>query len=75
VSWISFFKLGCLQRLARFGSAEPTDLDVDDLEMLGLAVDVQVRKVIDRNMQTAGEDQQSRDRILQGVRRKRFVKA
>jgi hypothetical protein len=73
-SWISFFKLGCLQRLARLGSPHPNDLDVDDLEMLGQGIDVYLRAVLDRAICGAGYGRQETKRVLAGARRKKFVK-
>jgi len=73
-SWISFFNLGCLDRLKRFGSSEPTVLDVDDLEMAGMGIDFYLRDTLDRILRGAGVQQQKVDKIFAGVRRKRFVK-
>jgi hypothetical protein len=74
-SWMTFFNLGCLHRLSRFGRTLPTDMDVDDLEMLGQAVDVYLRDVLDRALRGAGLDQEAVQQVFQGAKRKKFVKA
>jgi len=73
-SWISFFRLGCLQRLARFGSSMPTDLDLDDLEMLGQAIDVYLCDVLDHVLRGHGLSDKQVERVFAGSRRKKFVK-
>jgi len=75
VSWITLFKLGCLQRLMRFGNASPTDLDVDDLEMLGRGVDLYLREILDRVLRGEGLSAREAESILSKSKRKRFVKA
>jgi hypothetical protein len=74
-SWISFFNLGCLQRLTRFGKTTPTDMDVDDLEMLGQAIDVYLRDVLDRVLRGAGFDADKVQQVFTAAKRKKFVKA
>jgi hypothetical protein len=73
-SWISFFNLGCLQRLARLGSVTPAELDVDDLEMFGLAVDGALGAVLDELLRRAGTARPAAKTIRDDGLRKRFVK-
>jgi hypothetical protein len=75
VSWMTFFKLGCLQRLVRFGRSEPSHLDVDDLVMLGQSVDVYLRNVLDQTMRNTGANEETIQEVFRRSRRKRFVKA
>jgi hypothetical protein len=74
-SWITFFKLGCLHRLLRFGRSEPSHLDVDDLEMLGQASDLYLGNVLDQTMRNAGANEEAIQEVFRKSRRKRFVKA
>ncbi len=75
VSWISFFKLGCLDRIKRFGVAVPNDYDVDDLNMLGSDVDLCVRTTLDNIMQQVGAGSEKIEKVLSRARKKSFVKA
>lgn len=75
VSWLSFFKLGCLQRIMRLGWCMPTDLDVDDLNMLGEAMDLYIRTTLDEVAQAAGVSKDVVAKVVKRNRRKRFVKA
>ena len=74
-SWITFFKLGCLQRLVRFGQNYPGQLDVDDLEMVGKAADVYLSNVLDQTLRSAGIDEKTIQNVFQASKRKRFIKA
>jgi hypothetical protein len=74
-SWISFFKLGCLQRLTRAGVEMPTDYDIDDLDMIGSDIDVCLRAALDAVMRRAGSPSDDIERVFAGAKRKRFIKA
>jgi len=74
-SWMTFFKLGCLHRLLRFGRSDPSHLDVDDLAMLGQAADLYLRNVLDQTMRNAGANEETIQDVFRKSRRKRFVKA
>jgi hypothetical protein len=74
-SWISFFKLGCLQRLVRFGRNLPSHLDVDDLDMVGQGTDLYLNDVLDRIMKGAGAEEKAVQDVFQQAKRKKFIKA
>lgn len=71
--WISFFKLGCLQRLIRFGRMLPNDLDVDDLAMAGQAVDLYLRQALDQVLRGAGAAETAVAKVLATARRKQYI--
>ncbi|UCF17400.1 MAG: hypothetical protein JSW59_08035, partial [Phycisphaerales bacterium] len=67
-SWISFFKLGCLQRLARAGIVTPTDYDIDDLDLIGSDIDVCLRAALDAVMRRVGSPSGDITRVLAGAK-------
>lgn len=75
ISWISFFHLGCLERLRRFGSAMPTHFDVDDLHLLGQDIDLCLKASLDEALRGVGIKESQVQKVFEQGKRKSFVKA
>jgi len=73
-AWTSFFNPGCVQYLVRLGKLTPPDLDVDDLDMLGLSTDTYLREVLDQALRSAGLDRKKMENIFAQAKRKQFTK-